>query len=369
MENTVIIGNGPAGLTAYLGLEDGNPLLVSPEVKPDPSVCGGVLTPPAISCFKRFDKLPSPLNGFSHEIKTVRVLHNRTTLAETSPDAQLLAFDRTKFDNWLFSQVKNQTTLRHKQGYVRSIESTPRGLTLQLRGGESIRTRGIIDASGHRGITGEDSAHHSNPLIGLEWSWGNDITPLNNKLLIILYKNGYCGITSNAGGDGTISAVIRKNPTRNQPIDLARRRIIEQLPEFLSPLESKLTSNNPSTKAGFSRTHPRPVRRRMVAVGDASGFTMPLSGEGIGMAVREGFEAGSYLSQVNTPWPLTKRNQQQLHERLVIPYRRQIPRWWFTHWLGMNGHLLTLIPSQNELLTTLLNNLIPGSHQWKNGEM
>lgn len=353
-EQVVVLGNGPAGMTAVNNLRTFDPLLLAPEQTPSPSTCGGVLTAPATNHLKQTGLFEPMVKRAGQILRTLSVSTGGDVLLRHSlPKEEMVSFNRDRFDQTLWDVLDLQN-VRFQSAHVSAFHSRVDHIEINTTSGKTIRTAGVIDGTGHRQITGDTSSSPARKLVGLEWHV-DTVLPELDTLHLVLGDRWYAGITTTPENKTTVSAVVSHDRYIHDRPDGIWDDLIKKSPPTVREVLPERTTDSPKTKSGFWHTRSgKAITPRIVRVGDALGFTMPLSGEGIAMAMREGNIAGKFLSlKENSPFPLSRSNQKQLFEQLVLPFRKQIPRWKRTHWLGMHGPW-----------THRLYNVLPASVRW-----
>ncbi len=370
---TLIVGNGPAGISTARALSNGSTVLVAPDDLPRPGVCGGVLTPPSCQFLRRGGVVETLLENGARRLEAVVVIADQRRLHTLRLGTKsMLSMSRERFDRTLFHQWV-PADVRRRVGYVRRVEKGAGGILARMRDGSTIRADGVVDASGHRRLCSRNTRGNSGSgatLIGIEWTGGE--AKLEDRLYLVGFAGGYAGVTPISTTNGgrnlgyTVSAVIRTEYVQKHGPRRTWRRIHGSL---TPPLRGRLPEQppcDPLTKAGFWNEVDGPVGSRWAAAGDAAGFTTPLTGEGIWMALREGHLVGEFLSKRRAGgWPLTPSQQEELGRQLVEPFQRQLPRWKLSHFLATHpGWLLTVHRLLPGLTGWLIKRLFPVSDHW-----
>lgn len=312
----IIVGAGPAGCTTAYQLS-GKGLkiaLIDKDVFPRDKICGDGLSPDVINQLNRinpalaenFQKLPqkkgwSGVRFFAPNYKHIDISFKKKTQS-ASP---AFVSKRMDFDYFFFKQVQDAPDIHLFQGHkITAIERLENEIIvtsdqqifsgkviLGADGANSIVNRKLTDTKLEKhhhcaGVRQYYSGVEEFPHDGIELHYYTDILP--GYFWIFALPNGQANV-----GLGMLSSEISKR----------RVNLKEKLKDIIE--------NHPNIKDRFANAKPMekiqgfglPVGSRKVAcsgdrfllLGDAASLIDPLTGEGIGNAIRSGRIAADHL--------------------------------------------------------------------------
>ena len=308
--DVIIIGAGPAGCTAALGLKDAGlrVLLVDKSDFPRDKVCGDAIGSRAIRVLKSIDRnLAGAFEQFPH-----KVLSSGWKLVAPNGRRVKLSFvnhgyvsTRLKFDAFLFDCVKQYSNTEIRTGEkVSAIEKMEQGWRMSLESGESYSGAVILGCDGAQGVTRKLTNQRIDPqnYSGAVRAYFENIAGLEEGIIeIYLDKNflpGYFWIfplgnnLSNVGF-GMLSSEISK-----QKVDLkkALNNIISSNPELKKRFQNALqTGDTKGFGLPLGGKRVTTSGERFLLCGDSAALIDPLNGEGIGNAMLSGKLAADVL--------------------------------------------------------------------------
>jgi len=310
-----IVGAGPAGTAACLALE-GSGLsiaLIDKDGFPRDKICGDALSPDVVSQLNKLPLDTGPLFDQMQEkiwcraVRFVAPNFKHVDLQLTKNSITGYVSKRWDFDHYMFEQAVKSSNVKAITGQkVNDVSVHASHAEVQLEDGTKIKAAMVLGGDGansvvKRKLQGEeiDRNHH---CAGLRVYYENvHGFSDDNAVELHFYKDllpGYFWVFPLPGnhanvGLGMHSAHIAK---RKPNLKKMLAEIIEQHPNVAprfkdaKPLE---------TVKGFGLPLGSKKRKisgeRYLLLGDAASLINPLSGEGIGNAIRSGRVAAEYL--------------------------------------------------------------------------
>lgn len=311
----VIVGAGPAGCTAALALSETSlkVALIDKSFFPRDKICGDALSPDVVAQLK---KLPIDSSTFINdfdkklECKAVRFIAPNYAFSDIS----LVNYDlsgyispRIDFDNYLFEQTKRCKNVTIFEGQeISTIEESSSEITVLLKSGERLETPIILGSDGAQSLV-KRKLHKEKPDknhycagIRMYFEGVTDFSDLNSVELHFYNEllPGYFWIfplpdnKANVGIGMLSSFVSKKNINLKKELAsiinthpnvkdrFKNATIVDDAKGFPLPLGSKKRSISGN---------------RYLLLGDAASLINPLSGEGIGNAIRSGRVAAEHV--------------------------------------------------------------------------
>ncbi len=282
--DVVVVGAGPGGATAAyeLARAGADVVLLDRASFPRDKPCGGGVLVSAVKL------LPFSLDPVTEQtITSFRVRYRRGSEFEHRYEQPLaIMTQRSRLDAYLVEQAVAAGAVFQDSSGVRSVEQNGT-ITVRLAHGDALQAGAIIAADGANGVVRralglprlraaialEGNAARSSGPAGERWTdaVGLELGSMPGGYGWVFPKGDHC----NVGVGGFPSAA----PTLRQ--ELAEYARIESFdPETLTDLRAHhLPLRDPESALVSGST---------VFVGDAAGLVDPLSGEGIGNAIRSG---------------------------------------------------------------------------------
>lgn len=311
--DVIIIGAGPAGCACAMALKDSRLLvaLIDKHQFPRDKVCGDAVPGRAIKFLHEIDpQFKEKLSGFTEKLPTQRTLcyYNNRKLDFTWI-LEAYTATREHFDNFLFSIIKNSTSINTLEGVaVNDIVSNTGGYTVIAKDSDTrYHCTMLIGADGINGVTAKkltarqiDRKHH---VAGVR-AYYSGVTGMEDTCTEVYFNRKYLpgyfwafpikGGIVNAGMGILSDMVVRKKiNVKNAFYDFIE----------LSPVLKEKFRN--AQLVGTLQGCGLPMGSRWVNMcgdhfmltGDAASLIDPVSGDGIGNAVLSGKLAAEQVKQ------------------------------------------------------------------------
>jgi len=296
--DVIIIGGGPAGATAgyLLGTLGVHTLLLDKSVFPRKKLCGGVLTHKTLKLLNRVFKETEDTMEHSGIINYLTngydIYFKDTLMSHGTSKFPFIFVDRYVYDNFLLQKVKD-TGVRVIEGdKVKDFD--PDSNVLTTVSGNTYNARFIIGADGVHSVVRRyltrryihNRNWEYNLATALEITIPRNEFQHDIKYPIIQFGYidwGYSWIFPNK--DEIILGLGGLNRKNNKQI----KKICQ---EYISTVAPSFMKNNPQDIKIYGHPVPsgnylsKPVYKNAILVGDAAGFSDPISGEGIYQAQR-----------------------------------------------------------------------------------
>jgi len=313
--DVIIVGAGPAGSSAALGLE-GSGLkvaLIDRHTFPRDKICGDALSPDVVNQLATFPfQTQEALLQMPHKVvsKAVRFVSPNYTVSDVKLTSQGLSgyvIPRMQFDAFLVNQaLQSKDVTAYFGKAVKSVNRTDGGVSVHLSDDTMLEGKMILAADGSHSIV-KRSLHQEKPdkghyCAGLRIYY-EGVTGFSedNAVELHFYKEllpGYFWVFPLANGQANVGIGMLSDYIQKKQINLK-----EKLHEIIT--------THPNVKDRFK--HARPLedvrgfplplgsKKRVISgdnfllLGDAASLINPLSGEGIANAIRSGRVAADHL--------------------------------------------------------------------------
>lgn len=287
----IVVGAGPAGsLAAYdLAADGARVLLVDRASFPRDKPCGGgvLLSAAAQLPFSIAPVVERAVHGFHVRYRRDRVFTHRFE----EPLAYMT--QRARLDAYLAERAAEVGADFHDGRRVRNVETDASGVTVCFDGGDVATAPATIAADGANGICRRALGLPPQPMAvaleanvaGVPQMWsdyvGLELGSMPGGYGWVFPKGDHCNV--GLGGWPVTGPMLRA--------ELDVYSAVEQFPP--GTLSGRRGHHLPLREAGSPA-----VRGRVALVGDAAGLVDPLSGEGIGNAIRSGRMAASAVARL-----------------------------------------------------------------------
>jgi len=307
MHDVAIVGAGPAGSTCarYLAEAGHNVLLIDREKFPRDKPCGGGFS---LNVIDEFPYLKKSANEFLDGICRVGILHSPNRRISLQSRAQMAVTRRTKFDAALFHAAVDAGASTKQNSFVKGCQIKSDKAILRLSSGEEIVSRAIVGADGVNSVIAKKT--------GLNKRWAKkDVTPCRvseisiprTKIDEIYSKNRKYHFFANFNNMPGYGWIFPKRRTVNVGIGVLAPEarglaiLFRKFVRFLEHIELLPANADISAAKGAlvptGGTIERTSSRRCILMGDAAGMVNPLTGGGIGYAMKAGRIGGKVLSK------------------------------------------------------------------------
>jgi geranylgeranyl reductase family protein len=294
----IIVGGGPAGATAgyILGTLGVHTLLLDKSVFPRRKLCGGALTHKTLlllhRVFQETEKTMELAGIINYSSNEYDIYFKDRLMVHGTSRYPFLFVDRYVYDNFLLQKVKDTGVQVIEGDKVKYFD--PDSNVLSTSSGKTYKARFIIGADGVHSVVRKNLPRHNIHSRNWEYNLATalEITiPRNEfqheiKYPIVQFGYidwGYSWIFPNK--DEIILGLGGLNRKNNKQIKKICR-------DYISAIAPLLMMNNPQGIKIYGHPVPcgnylsRPVYKNALLVGDAAGFSDPISGEGIYQAQR-----------------------------------------------------------------------------------
>ncbi len=293
MNDPLILGAGPAGCAAAITLARGGarPLLLDRDAEPGDALCGGFLSWRTGQALARLGLDPAELGA--HRVDRL-VLHAGTRRAEVALPGHGYGISRRALDGALRRRAV-AAGARFETERIRSVEgSTAIGAGREWRAGTLFLASGKHDVRGvHRSRTSAD------PALGLRVRLAANETTrrlVGTAIELHLFDGGYAGLVLQEDGSANVCLAVRKSrlvAAGGDPAALIAS-LGDQHPRFgerLAGLADAHVDTIAAVPYGWIATETQPGLYRL---GDQAAVIPSLAGEGMGIALASGVEAGCH---------------------------------------------------------------------------
>ena len=297
--DVAVIGAGPAGaLSALLAARRGlRTLLVEKRVMPRSKVCGCCLAPGGQSVLRAAGL--GALMGQGVALDRLQVVQDGVTCSVPTPRYRTL--DRSVMDVAIVDAARRAgAAFRQGQAWRISRVASEHVEVVDEEGAfESARAVVVADGIGGgsaRDVPGMAWDVRRSSRVGLgatieRWPEGAD----PSAITMVVGRDGYVGIARLPGGGAAIAAAI--NPTSiadDGPSHVVERLLASGGVALGEPSALRLRGTPPLTR----RRRSVEAQGRVFAIGDATGYVEPFTGEGMTWALRAADRVATSLEDV-----------------------------------------------------------------------
>ncbi len=301
--DVAIIGGGPAGSSAALFLIEAgfNVCVIEKKKFPRETLCGEFLSHEVTGHLKRLDLYNDFLQLSPNIIRTVKFVNDNGKFAETDLNFTAYGLSRGKFDDFLLDAVKNKSAEVFQPFEVKEILKTGGGFliyadnkerSLEISADKIIAAYGkqnILDKKLFRGFVNNQSS-----LNGIKFHIDESFfNNLDKSVIQIFCGSGiYCGINAVEENKVTVCFLENKNHDEIKSKERLKNLInnnIQMRRLFKEGIE-KVIDQSPLYGTGNIYFGKRElVQNGIFMIGDSAHVIAPLAGDGIGMAIENGW--------------------------------------------------------------------------------
>ena len=293
--DTVIIGAGPAGMGAAIPLqkENASVCVIDKAVFPRNKACAGLVTAKTYRLIQALFDDGDTDDLFCCESGAIRLFDRTKELTDTKLKAPVRLVNRSHFDNALVEKYKSLGGVIREGETVSEIDYDNN--LLRLKSGDGIRYRNLLFADGALSM-----AHHRLNVdrrklaFGIEAYLPCELVPSKSVDLIFGYlDSGYAWVFPH--GDTVCVGAADYYDNRTD-----YRRLLTDILADLGVREHQAKYIGAFLPYGTVIPQDR-LEDNVMLLGDAGGFTDPISGEGLYMALQSGAYAAKSLLTSNEP--------------------------------------------------------------------
>lgn len=339
--DVIIVGCGPAGATAgyLLGSFGFHTLLIDKSTFPRRKLCGGILTHKTLKLLQRvFNETAQGLTTekiINYASSNFDIFFKKQLLVQGTSPFPFYFIDRYSYDNYLLEKTKKLGVTVLEGEKVKSIDLDNNVLSTST--GKRLKARFIIGADGaHSVIRKNFPSTHFNRI---KWEY-NLATALeifinrsevqqtiDHPIIHFGYVDwGYSWIFPNE------NEIIIGLGGLNR---MNKRRFIRMFHEYVSALDlfPEMEKTQHTKIYGYpipcGNTVRKPIYHNVMLVGDAAGFSDPVSGEGIYQAQRSAEIASMSIYRSMNDGVSLEKAYLKLLRKYILPdiFYAKILRW------------------------------------------
>lgn len=296
MQKVVIIGGGLAGLSAalYLATRGRHVSIIEKKQYPFHRVCGEYLSREVLPYLSQFnveleDNSNANLNYF--HLSDIKGKSLKMPL-----DLGGIGISRYKLDHILYEKALS-VGVEFIFDEVRAIERESSHYNLTLKKGLSISSPYLVGAYGKLSRLDTERPYFSRPrpYMGIKYhiKRGTD----RESVSLHNFEGGYAGVNAIEGDSHNFCYLIRREVVKRYGgIEGAEKSVMKKNPQLKEIFDnSDFLWDKPLAINSFRFDIKEPVVNGMLMTGDASGLIVPLSGNGMALAIHQGKIAAENL--------------------------------------------------------------------------
>jgi menaquinone-9 beta-reductase len=276
-QEVIIVGGGPAGLTAAVALRarNFNVTVVDAGQPPVEKVCGEGLLPETLDSLGAIGVKPESLVGVP--FGGIRYIASKTQVEAKFPHGHALGIRRSELHRLLLTAATDAGAEFLWKTRVDGLEED--GIHVA---GQLMRARWIIGADGHasqmRRWAGLDDGASSQQRFAFRQHFR--VKPWTDFLEVHWSRTAQAYVTA-VGAEEICVVVMSRDPR------LRMRRALNDFPELAGRLRGHAVIDKERGAISRNRVLRRVTKGRVALLGDASGTVDAITGEGLGLAFRQ----------------------------------------------------------------------------------
>ena len=301
--DAIVIGAGPAGLSAAaaLGARGISTLVCESSRLPVDKACGEGLMPSGIEDLARLGVPLSELRAEGQPFAGIRYFAESGRVAEARfAEGEGIGLRRVALSELLLARVRRLSSVSVIQG-VRARVRRERGdsgerFAVQLEG-SLFEPRLIIGADGLNSQVRRHAHIVSKAMPPLRWGVRRhfEIEPWSDHVEVYWAKGAEAYVTP-VGADRTnVALLFARDGLSTRSQGALFERLLERFPALARRLDGARSFGQARAAGPLHQWPARPLRRGLVLLGDASGYVDALTGEGIGVALRQALLLGEVI--------------------------------------------------------------------------
>lgn len=292
ISDVVIIGGGPAGLAAAIGLTEQGiyPLVLEAGCYPAHKICGEFISPEALPLLKKWGIHPTPITHVEFHLPHLQY---------DFPFPQMAGgYSRFSLDAQLADYARKRGAVIQTETSVQSINppSINNFHEITLADGTTIQSKRLIVAMGR--IPSHQTKKLKMPYIGLKAHYEG----VNSKetLKMFSFPGTYIGISPIEKGKCNVACLVKRDLFEKFP---SSHHFIQQLMSQNGVFKATLSEGNclfPEwlcTQAPPFGVRATPSWQQTYFVGDAAGTIHPAAGDGLAMSLCSGYRLAQYVAR------------------------------------------------------------------------
>jgi flavin-dependent dehydrogenase len=303
MEETdvLVVGGGLAGWITTLELLSAGfeVYLIEKKNYPFHKVCGEYVSRETLPLLQRLGLDPFALGAQS--LRRLRFTSPQGQTAELPLPKGAFSLSRYVLDEALYKLAKNQGAKVRLNSRVQEIRWQGEKHEVELSDGTQIRSKVVIGAYGKRShldrLAQRPFFRQRSPFVGIKYhakmAFPDDLVSLHN------FKAGYCGISRVEGEDKVNICYLTTRDQLRRYKDFSRltEQVLFANPALKADLQKAVSLfESPLVINEISFAPKELVADHVLMTGDAAGMIMPLSGNGMAMAMHGAFLLAGWVN-------------------------------------------------------------------------
>lgn len=307
MSEVVVIGGGPAGAAAAIGLARAGRevVLLERERGPHDKVCGEFLSACAVASLRR---LGLDLEALGARPIDRIVLNRHRLLAATDLPFAALSLSRRVMDEALLRRADEEGVRVRRGARATALDGVRGEWRVQLDGAETLRAADVILATGKHNLRGAPRGRGlQSDLIGFKLHLrlaAEETVELLGAIELYLFAGGYAGLQLVEGDRANLCLVVRK--TRFAELggrwEALRAAVVAENPRLARRLAGAIDQTaKPLAISAIPYGYVAGEADGLWRLGDQAAVIPSFAGEGMAIALQSGDLAAALLAAGRTP--------------------------------------------------------------------